>query len=86
MSLQKRFGANLRRARRDAGLSQGELSRRSEVHRTQISNMEVGKRLPRLDTLLKLIGALEIPAAVLFEGMTWQSNIEDYGSFEVEDG
>lgn len=85
MSIQKRFGANLKRARRNAGLSQEELGRKSEVHRTQISNMEIGKRLPRLDTLLKLIGALEIPAAILFEGLAWRSDIEGFGSFEVRD-
>ena len=42
------------------------------MHRTLISFMESGKRLPRLDSLLKLAGALDKNPSVLLEGMSYQ--------------
>ena len=41
--------------------------------------------MPRLDTLLKLVCALEIPADDLLEGMAWKPSAETYGSYEVTD-
>lgn len=41
--------------------------------------------MPRLDTLLKLVCALEIPADDLLEGMAWKPGVAAYGSFEVRD-
>lgn len=86
MSLKERFSANLKRARRRACLSQEELGQLTEMHRTEISYLENAKRMPRLDTLLKLVCALEIPADDLLEGMAWRPNVAAYGSFEVRDG
>ncbi len=83
MSLKERFSTNLRRARRRAGISQAELGRLTELHRTQIYLLENAKRMPRLDTLLKLVCALEIPADDLLEGMAWKASLQSYGSYEV---
>lgn len=83
MSLKQRFSANLRRAREAAGLTKAELSRRVEVHPTHVCFWENGKRMPRLDTLVKLVSVLEVSADELIEGMAWRPNAEDYGSFEV---
>ena len=46
-----RFAANMRRLRTAAGLSQEELSFRAAIHRTQISLLEGGHRMPRVFTL-----------------------------------
>jgi transcriptional regulator with XRE-family HTH domain len=62
MSLKERFSANLKRARHRAGLSQEELGLMTELHRTEISYLENAKRMPRLDTLVKLTSALECRA------------------------
>ncbi|MBS1891051.1 MAG: helix-turn-helix transcriptional regulator [Actinobacteria bacterium] len=67
-----RFAANLRRLRVAADLSQEELSFRAGVHRTQISLMESGDRVPRFDTLVRLIGALGVDHAALFDGIAWE--------------
>jgi transcriptional regulator with XRE-family HTH domain len=85
VSLKERFSANLRKARRRTGLSQSELALMTEMHRTEISYLENAKRMPRLDTLLKLVCALEIPADDLLEGMAWKPNIAAFGSYEVTD-
>jgi len=71
MTPQERFAANLRRARTKASLSQEELGKRTELHRTEISLLERAGREPRLATLLKLAGALETTPAELCEGMGW---------------
>lgn len=70
-ALKRRFGDNLILLRDRAGLSQGEMSVRSGLHMTQISLLERGLRLPRLDTIVKIAGALEVPPCDLLSGMAW---------------
>jgi transcriptional regulator with XRE-family HTH domain len=67
-----RFAANLRRLRDDAGLSQEELAFRAQIHRTQVSLMEGGERLPRCETLVKLAGALDRTPNDLLDGIAWE--------------
>jgi DNA-binding XRE family transcriptional regulator len=50
MDVAGKFGDNLARCRRVAGMSQDELSIRASVHRTEISQLERGLRLARVDT------------------------------------
>ncbi len=83
-----RFGDNLARCRRRAGISQEELSVRASLHRTEISQLERGLRLPRIDTLAKLVGSLEISADELLAGLEWTPGEMAYGRFRLseEDG
>lgn len=78
-----RFAENLTRLRQDAGFSQEELAARAAVHRTQMTLMEGGQRLPRLETLVKLVGALEISSEALLEGITWEPVLSTPGGFRV---
>lgn len=84
MSLKERFSANLRRERRQAGLTQQELGEMTELHRTEISLLENGKRMPRLDTLVKLVCALGCKSDDLIEGLAWMPNFGTYGRWAVE--
>jgi transcriptional regulator with XRE-family HTH domain len=77
-----RFGDNLARQRKLADLSQEELSLRASLHRTEVSQLERGLRLPRIDTLVKLTGSLEISADELLEGITWTPGDYRPGGFE----
>ncbi|HEX7279673.1 MAG TPA: helix-turn-helix transcriptional regulator [Solirubrobacterales bacterium] len=83
MSIAERFAANLKRCRQRAGITQAELARRTELDATTVSLFELGKRTPRLDTLVKLTGALDCRADELIDGMVWTRNPHTYGSFEV---
>ena len=65
----RQFGENVRKARDDMGISQEELAHRANLHRTQISLIERGKRSPRLDTIEQLAKALEIQPAKLIPGL-----------------
>jgi transcriptional regulator with XRE-family HTH domain len=67
-----RFGENLRRARRLARLSQEELGRRASLNRTEISKLEHGERAPRLETIVKVAGGLEVDPGELLVQMAWQ--------------
>ena len=64
-----RLGANLRAARKHAGLSQETLAYDAEVDRAAISVYERGGRGPNLRTVLKLARALRLVPAVLFDGV-----------------
>jgi transcriptional regulator with XRE-family HTH domain len=65
------LGRNLWRARRRAGFSQEELGALCGLHRTEIGFIENGKRLPRVDTLMKLAGALDLGVEALVAGIEW---------------
>jgi transcriptional regulator with XRE-family HTH domain len=73
MTPQQRFAANLRKARKRAGISQEELGFRCELHRTEISLLERAGREPRLATLIKLAGSLETTPEELCEGLSWST-------------
>jgi transcriptional regulator with XRE-family HTH domain len=75
------FGENLARCRGLAELSQEELGIRAELHRTEISQLERGLRVARIDTLVKLAGALGIAPAELIEGISWTPGTITAGSF-----
>lgn len=81
MEVAKRFGENLASARHRAGLSQEELAVRASLHRTEISLLERGTRLPRIDTAIKLAAGLEAPLQELIEGIGWMPGRVSLGSF-----
>jgi transcriptional regulator with XRE-family HTH domain len=70
-----RFGANLRWARRRAGISQERLALDAKVDRAAISVYENGGREPNLRTVLKLALKLGIQPALLLEGI-WSMGAE----------
>jgi transcriptional regulator with XRE-family HTH domain len=74
---------NIRVCRERANLSQEEVGVRASLHRTEISQLERGVRLPRADTLVKLAGALGVTPNVLLEGITWEPGYTRLGQFEV---
>ncbi len=85
MEMADRFAANLVRLRHAAGLTQEELAERAAVHRTQVGLLEAGKRLPRLETLVKLAGSLGASTADLTAGITWEPVVRTSGGLKVTD-
>lgn len=76
-----RFGDNMARQRELADLTQEELSVRASLHRTEVSQLERGLRIPRIDTLVKLAASLEVEPAELLEGIDWQPGETRAGGF-----
>lgn len=85
-TLQERFGRNLWRSRRRAGLSQEDLANLVGLSRAAIYALELGQRQPRLDTMLKLAAGTRISVCVLIAGMQWRPGYYVYvgGEFEIE--
>jgi transcriptional regulator with XRE-family HTH domain len=81
----RQFGRNLVRVRRREGMSQEELAERSGLHRTEVGLIERGKRVGRIDTLIKLAGALSIRPEDLLQGIDWVVGEPRRGGFAFSD-
>jgi transcriptional regulator with XRE-family HTH domain len=86
VSVAAQFGKNLTRLRHRADLSQEELSFRASLHRTEIGLLERGARIPRIDTLAKLAGALGVGPADLLDGIVWHPGQFQPGGFGPTEG
>jgi transcriptional regulator with XRE-family HTH domain len=62
------FAANLRRRRKELGLSQEQLGARANIQMADISRYESGSRDPRITTIARLAQALDVPMSDLLEG------------------
>jgi len=80
-----KFGRNLYRCRRRAAMSQEELGGLASLHRTEIGMLEQGTRLARVDTLMKLAGALSVSPLELLDGIHWVPGNSPEGSFNITD-
>lgn len=85
MTVAEQFGANLRYCRRRAGLSQEETAMRASLHRTAVSYIERGTRIPRIDTAAKLAAVVGVDPGDLFDGIVWETGEVRPGSFTEED-
>jgi transcriptional regulator with XRE-family HTH domain len=81
----ERFGVNLAGLRKRVGLSQEDVCFLAGLHRTEISHLERGKRLPRVDTVAKLAAAIKVDPGELFEGIVWEPGELRPGRFELPD-
>jgi transcriptional regulator with XRE-family HTH domain len=79
----RRFAANLFRLREAAGFSQEELAFRAGIHRTQVSLLENGTRMPRVTTLVCLAGGLEVTPDDLLDGIVWKPIVSVTGGLVV---
>lgn len=77
----ERFGANLRRVRQREGLSREGLAVRASLHRTEVGRLEGGERACRIDTLIRLAGAMAVPPGELLDGIAWVPAPEARGAF-----
>jgi transcriptional regulator with XRE-family HTH domain len=81
----ERFGENLRRLRKGAGISQETLGLRCSLHRTEIGLLERGARVPRIDTLIKIASGLGIHPNALMAGISWSpAKAGTAGEFKIK--
>jgi transcriptional regulator with XRE-family HTH domain len=85
--LKERFGINVREHRKRLGISQYELAFRAEIAHASISLIELGKKLTRIDTVIRLAGALGVKPSELAAGIAWMPAevVARPGSFDVPD-
>ena len=65
--LQKQFGEVIRARRKEMGLGQEALADKAGIHRTHVSLLERGLRMPSLGVIKKLADALEIKMSALIK-------------------
>jgi transcriptional regulator with XRE-family HTH domain len=65
-------GPRIRRIRRRLDMSQEALAENAQIHRSQMTAIEWGEQLPRIDTLIKLAGGLGISPCELLDGIVWE--------------
>ena len=85
MTVAERFASNLLVARKRAGLSQEEVGFRAELHRTEIGMLERAERIPRLDTLARVAGAVGVDTCELTKGIVWTPSSREVGRYDVSD-
>jgi transcriptional regulator with XRE-family HTH domain len=61
------FAENLRRRRKELGLSQEQLGARANIQMADISRYESGSRDPRITTVARLAKALDVSVADLLD-------------------
>ena len=66
MNIQSLIGINVRKYRLEKGLSQNDLAFQSELDRSYISDIELGKSNPTILTLQKISRALELETYLFF--------------------
>lgn len=75
-TLQQQFGNLVRRRRLELGLGQEALADKAGLHRTHVSLIERGKRMPSLAVVKKLAAALETTMAALMEELEGEPVID----------
>lgn len=76
MDILKLFGSNLKTLRLEKGLSQEKLAELSELHRTYISSIELGKRNVSLKNIDAISKALDVPIKKFFVDIQTRNNHE----------
>lgn len=66
-NISKQFGKRARVIRLKQGLSQGDVAKRLNVHRSYISGIERGIRNPSLKIIQRIAKALEVPMEKLIK-------------------
>lgn len=81
MDLATSLGRKVAHYRKRAQISQEELAELAALHRTAIGLVERGVRIPRVDTLVKIAGALAVPVEDLLDGIAWKPSVDSEGRF-----
>ena len=64
--IKEKVGKRIKELRNKLGICQEEFAFRSEIHRTYIASLEVGKRNVLIETLEKVVKALEVSLSEFF--------------------
>lgn len=67
MNIKQQFGLRIKYLRNKKGISQEKLAEISDLHRTYISSIEIGKRNVALENIEKLAMALDCSIDELFK-------------------
>jgi transcriptional regulator with XRE-family HTH domain len=83
LTVEDRFAANLIRARKRTRLSQDALALRASLDPATVGKLERGEQLARVDTFLRLAGALSIRPGELLDGIDWEPGHSERGTYTL---
>ncbi len=63
----RKIQENIKKYRQEKNYTQSQLSEMSDISSDYLSEIERGKKIPSVKSLLKIAEALEIPIALLFD-------------------
>jgi len=72
--IEKRFGQAMKRARKQAGLTQAELGERADLNRTYISDVERGERNLSLVCIARIVDAFGVSLGTFFASLDVAAN------------
>jgi transcriptional regulator with XRE-family HTH domain len=81
LAVAERFGQNLRRVRKREHISQERPAKLASLHRTEVGLLEKGERICRIDTLVRLTGAMDVAPEELLDGIDWVPGPDTDGTF-----
>lgn len=67
-------GENIKRIRKEKGLTQKKLGELCGINEVQIRQYESGKANPKIETIDKIASALEVPIIKIKEDITWEEH------------
>jgi transcriptional regulator with XRE-family HTH domain len=73
----EQFAANLKRLRDERGHSQEDFADLAQLHRTEVTKLESGKRDPRLATLVKVAAGLDVTLGELLKDVDEPAEQDD---------
>ena len=78
------FGENLKKARKDAEMTQSELAQRVGITERSVYNYEKNSRAPKVDIVEKFAQALGVPSEILMRGLAGESTSGQWNEKELE--
>jgi transcriptional regulator with XRE-family HTH domain len=81
----RQLALNVSRLMEERELSPARVAERAGIHRSHINLILRGERMVRLDTLVKLAGALEVAPERLLDGVAWVADGRGGGEFRADE-
>ena len=78
-------GENIRKLRKEKGLTQKNLGKLSGINEVQIRQYEIGKAKPKIETLEKIAKVLEVSVFTLLDGCFGEYNIDYHKTAEYKE-
>jgi transcriptional regulator with XRE-family HTH domain len=78
-------GERIREQRKRSGMTQERVAHAAELDRKHIGMIETGQAEPRIGTLIRIAGALDVPVEKLIAGLVFVPSEHTPGRLEVRD-
>ena len=78
------IGENIRRIRKENGLTQKKLGNLCGINEVQIRQYEAGRANPKIETIWKIASALNVPINAIKEDLIWDKNSDEMKRLDIQ--